>query len=277
MSMSGAPDPLYVAARRVLLDALDGIRDHLDALVLVGAQAVYMHAQGIDIGIAPMTTDGDLAIDPTRLGPEPLLEVALAEAGLSRQRDVVGIWQKSIDVEGTSRPIQVDLLVPDSIGGPGRRGARLPPHAKNIARKVIGLEGALVDRDLHLITALDANDSRSVEMAVAGPAALIVAKVHKIQERVNDRDRLTDKDALDVYRLLRAVPTAELTRRFRGLREDPLSRAVAEQALQGLPGLFGARRRPGVLMATRATGAFEASETVAASLVTLTDDLLKEL
>jgi hypothetical protein len=30
-------------------------------------------------------------------------------------------------------------------------------------------------------------------------------------------------------------------------------------------------------MATRATGAFEASETVAASLVTLTDDLLKEL
>ena len=34
-------DELYVLARRVLLDALDAIGPHRDAIVLVGAQAVY--------------------------------------------------------------------------------------------------------------------------------------------------------------------------------------------------------------------------------------------
>jgi hypothetical protein len=42
--MPGDPDPLYVAARRVLLDALEAIKPHLSALVLVGAQAVYLAA-----------------------------------------------------------------------------------------------------------------------------------------------------------------------------------------------------------------------------------------
>lgn len=39
--MPGAPDPLYVRARRVLLDALDALGDQRRAVVLVGAQAVY--------------------------------------------------------------------------------------------------------------------------------------------------------------------------------------------------------------------------------------------
>ncbi len=34
-----APDPNYVAARTVLLDALDALVDHREALVVVGAQA----------------------------------------------------------------------------------------------------------------------------------------------------------------------------------------------------------------------------------------------
>jgi hypothetical protein len=32
--------PEYVTARRVLLDALSALQDHLDSLILVGAQAV---------------------------------------------------------------------------------------------------------------------------------------------------------------------------------------------------------------------------------------------
>lgn len=47
--MLGAPDPLYVAARRVLLDALTALREHRDAIVLVGAQAVYIHAGDADL------------------------------------------------------------------------------------------------------------------------------------------------------------------------------------------------------------------------------------
>ena len=41
--MSGGPDPLYVRARNALLDAADALVEQLDAVVLVGAQAIYLH------------------------------------------------------------------------------------------------------------------------------------------------------------------------------------------------------------------------------------------
>lgn len=56
--------PEYVAARRVLLDALAALEGHLDNLILVGAQAVYHHAGDADLNIPLMTTDGDLALSP---------------------------------------------------------------------------------------------------------------------------------------------------------------------------------------------------------------------
>lgn len=37
-------DELYVLARRVLLDALEALGVHRDVCVLVGAQAIYLHA-----------------------------------------------------------------------------------------------------------------------------------------------------------------------------------------------------------------------------------------
>jgi hypothetical protein len=270
-------DPLYVAARRALLDALEALTDHLDAHVLVGAQAVYVHAGEADLAVAPATTDGDLAIDPQRLGAAPILDDAMAAAGFTRQHDIAGIWQRPVDVGGTIRTVQVDLLVPDSLGGPGRRGARIPPHGNRVARKVVGLEGALIDRDPHPITAFDATDERAFRMAVAGPAALIVAKVHKISQRVDDADRRNDKDALDVYRLLRATSTEDLARRFRLLRNDPVSRPVSEQALELLAALFESSRRSGTQMAIRAAGPLELGGTIAASLGELTADLLRLL
>ena len=42
-------EPLYVAAREVLLDALDALGEQREALILAGAQAIYIHtgaAQG---------------------------------------------------------------------------------------------------------------------------------------------------------------------------------------------------------------------------------------
>ena len=62
-----------------------------------------------------------------------------------------------------------------------------------------------------------------------------MAKVHKITERTHDADRRTDKDALDVYRLLRAVPTGDLARRFRTLRANPISAAVTGKIEQVRP------------------------------------------
>jgi hypothetical protein len=162
--MPGAPDPLYAAARGVLLDALEALRAHITSLVLVGAQAVYLHTGEADVAVAPYTTDGDLALDPRRLGPEPLLQEALTAAGFVQQPNVVGIWQRSVLVAGMPTPVAVDLLVPDSLGGPGRRGARMPPHGPHVARKVVGLEATLVDNDRREITALEPTDGRRIEL-----------------------------------------------------------------------------------------------------------------
>ena len=50
--MSGGPDPLYVRARSALLDAVDALAEQLDAVVLVGAQAVYLHTGDADFATA---------------------------------------------------------------------------------------------------------------------------------------------------------------------------------------------------------------------------------
>ena len=68
--MSGAPNPLYVRARRALLDALDALEPHLDAIVLVGAQAVYLHTADTELAVAEYTTHADLAVAPCRLATD---------------------------------------------------------------------------------------------------------------------------------------------------------------------------------------------------------------
>ncbi len=77
------PDPEYVLARRVLLDALEALGDQRDAVVLVGAQAIYLHTGDADLAVAPYTTDGDLALDPSRLMEDPKLAEAFRGAGFS--------------------------------------------------------------------------------------------------------------------------------------------------------------------------------------------------
>ncbi len=99
-------------------------------------------------------------------------------------------------------------MVPEALAGPGTRGARLGAHGKRAARRAKGLEAALVDRERRTVVALPPTDERSREIWIAGPAALVVAKLHKIGERVGAQDRARDNDALDLYRLLQVVPTS---------------------------------------------------------------------
>jgi hypothetical protein len=275
--MPGVPDPLYVAARRVLLDALDALGPLRRALVLVGAQAVYCHAGEADLATAPYTTDGDIAVDPSLLDSNPRIEQALGGAGFVADPDLVGAWLTSIDVEGFPRTVEVDLLVPDSVAGAGRRAARIPPHGGRVARKAVGLEGALVDKDPHVLTAFEASDERRIEVDVAGPAGLIVAKVHKIYERESTASRLENKDALDIYRLLRAVETTELAVRFARLEKDPISSATTAVAIREFARLFGSVRAPGCSMAVDAAGPAEDGEILAASYAALAIDLLDEI
>lgn len=275
--MPGAPNPLYVAARRVLLDALTALDAHRDAIVLVGAQAVYVHASEADFAIAPFTTDADLAIDPRLLANEPLVEIVMGNAGFRPAKNAIGSWETTVEVEGFPTVVMVDLLVPGTLGGPGRRRARIPPHAHHTARKVAGLEGALVDRDMQTILSLDPADDRVYRIRVAGPAALIVAKVHKIGDRADDNDRLSDKDALDVLRLLRASTTESLVERFARLLRTDVSRTATERAIAALPALFGSARSVGSRMAARAVGHTDLGETTAASIASLAADLISGL
>ncbi len=80
---------------------------------------------------------------------------------------------------------------------------------------------------------------------MAGPAALLVAKAHKIQERVGVKTRERSKDAYDVYRLLRGFHTSVLEDRFRLLLSDPSARGVTEEALRILKELFVDKGAPG--------------------------------
>ena len=91
-------DPRYVAARRVLLDALFALAAHNRALIVAGAQAIYLRTGGADltITVAPYTTDGDLALDPRNLGDDPELETAMMKADRALRPHDDGLIQPGI-------------------------------------------------------------------------------------------------------------------------------------------------------------------------------------
>lgn len=171
----------------------------------------------------------------------------------------------------------MDLLVPDSVSpGKGRRAARLEGHDPRAARKVVGLEGALVDVNRMEIGALAEGDERVFNVQVAGPAALLVAKLLKIHDRL-ETSRHSDKDALDIARLLRGVETASLAERMRRLLADQRSQAVAKAALELLESLFGRRTAEGIEMAVRSAGGLVDADELALSCELLALDLLDAL
>lgn len=265
--ISGAPEREYVLARRVLLDALDALGGHRDACVLVGAQAVYFHTGPSEIAVPEHTTDADLAIDPRLLDASPLLGPTLIAAGF-RASGRPGTWLGDEDVE-------VDLMVPSTLGGGGRRGARIPPHDNNAARKAKGLEAAVEDWAPHRVVSLEPDrDARIHVIRVAGPAALLVAKLHKIADRVGDADRSQDKDALDVLRLLQAVPTQVLATSMQRLLTADVCATVVVEAIGHFEQLFATGKPLGTEMAVRASVALADAATIRASCAFLADELL---
>jgi hypothetical protein len=98
----------YVAARTVLLDALDALLPHRPALVVVGAQAVYARTGSAGLTVAPYTTDGDVAVNPQLLGDDPLLESVMRSADFDLQTNAgggvePGTWVKETVVDGMFR------------------------------------------------------------------------------------------------------------------------------------------------------------------------------
>ena len=106
-------DELYVLARRVLLDALEALGPHRSAVVLAGAQAVYLRVGEADLAVAPFTTDGDLVLEPGVLEERPPLEEVLRGAGFQPSSgDSVGIWVTHRPLGAGSVSVSADLLVP---------------------------------------------------------------------------------------------------------------------------------------------------------------------
>lgn len=222
--------PEYVAARRVLLDALTALHGHMGSLILVGAQAVYHYTGDADLNVPIMTSDADLAIDVTDLADVPEIGAVLRKADFT-PGDNPGHWIALSHVA-------IDLMVVPHQSGRTRssaRAARLAPHDKHTARIARGLEPALVDNMVMVVASLEPSDTRAIELRVAGPAALLTAKAIKIGERLGqaDRqpDRLKQKDALDAFRLLQAIDTAVLVEGFRRHGHEEHAAAASDEAL----------------------------------------------
>jgi hypothetical protein len=270
MSPTGDAD-LLVAARSALLDALDALSEHRDALVLIGAQAVYLHTGAAPTALAEATKDSDLALDPRVLRDSPLLDDAMRVAGFHRdlQDPQPGSWL-------SPNGIPVDLMVPEALaGGSGRRSVRIPPHGPQVARRATGLEAVMVDHAPMAISALDPDDHRSAEIKVAGPAALLIAKLHKVGERQDHPARLIDKDAHDIYRLLVATDSDTLGRRIVDLCADELAGIVATRAVAYLEQLFASGPDAlGSMMAGRAEQLVGDPAVVSAAAAALASDVV---
>lgn len=273
MSTAGGDD-LLVKARSALLDALEALADHRSSVVVIGAQAIYLHTGAADVALAETTKDSDLALDVRTLGGDPRIEQAMSAAGFHPNPETgqPGSW---VNAHG----VPVDLMVPDSLAGSGgRRGARIPPHDRRATRRAVGLEAAVVDHAAMEITALSDDDPRVFLANVAGPAALLVAKLNKIGERVGQPSRLNDKDAHDIYRLLVAIPTPVLASTISELTVDSLAGDVTRTALELLHELFAAGSAAvGSQMAGRAEQGVGDPAFVAAACSALATDLLAEV
>lgn len=280
MNESGPVRLEYVEARQVLLDALIALQPHIGAIVLIGAQAVYLRTAGRLPTYQPFTTDSDLVVDPSRLADIPLLGDAMVQAGFE-YTGRPGIWARHLQRSGFDGDITVpvDLIVPRSIAAEaGRRGARLPGgHGSSAAQKTTGVEGALVDFDPIEISALELTDARRVAVNVAGPAALTIAKAHKLAERLDTPRRLLPKDAGDVYRLFEATSLDDMATMFARTLVDERSAETARQAITYLRQLFATPRSPGVALAVSALAGVIDEPTVVATITGYTTDLLQDL
>lgn len=262
----------YVAARSVLLDALGALEAHRAALVLIGAQAIYLHTGEVPGTGVATTTDGDIALDADLLSQDPELAVTLKKAHFMPGLNP-GSWV-------AKNGIAVDLMVPLHQSGrtkPNARSARLTGHDSWSARPASGLEAALVDHSPIALTALEPGDTRSITLEVAGPAALLVAKLIKIQERAQQAQanpgRLKTKDAVDVLRLLMAIETTALLAGLARHAQHETAKAVTEKAI----GYLSAQRastEEDLLARLITTQLGEDAKAMVASYQALADDLL---
>lgn len=242
--------PAYARARRTLVAGLQALAPFREAVAVIGAQGVYLQER-VDIG-QPFTMDADIVLDPRRIDLEsgPSIAESLEQAGFVRDvgNGRVGIW--------LNREAGIfDLAVPEAVGGPGRRGARLGIHGDRTAHKVRGIE-ACIERTRE-VDVQTFDGKTSVRARVAAPEALLVAKLHKLHDRVTGSQRLEPKDALDVLRLLLGHPEQEMAEGLYELLRSEIAGQVTLEALEHLERLFGATGATGYELIRTAPNLFQ--------------------
>jgi hypothetical protein len=251
------------AARMALIKGVIALGPHQQSIVVVGGHAVALRTADVPLQVASYTTDGDVAIDPSSLSESPRLDELLEPAGFHKTREV-GQWSCQIQVDGEAFEIPLDLMVPEAVApGSGRRSVELEGQDPLHARRSSGLEACLVDNDYLVLQTLEPGDTEMVTVRVAGAGGLLIAKAYKISDRARNPDRLSDKDAADVYRLL-LIDRADTATRLNRALANPQTSPVTTRGLELLDGLF---RRPdsvGTVMAQRALAGAAEPATVAA-------------
>ena len=259
----------YVTARRVLLDCLELLAAQSEALVLVGAQAIYLQTPALDVGPPAWTTDGDIAIDPDLLFENPDLAEVLQSAGF-RPHTSPGTW---FSPEG----VPIDLMVPSgALPASSRRTAPLQGQSGRTARRTPGLELALHDNNAMELRALDPNDTRVALVKVASLAALVVAKLIKLAERMSDPkpDRILAKDASDVLRMLRYNDAAAIGATLGRFAAEGVGSGTIETAVKFLQSQLALRTSPLVELAVEYHQQFETGAQITTSYQTLARRLL---
>jgi len=118
-----------------------------------------------------------------------------------------------------------------------------------------------------------------MDVEVAGPAALLVAKAHKLHDRLERgrADRVLDKDAGDVVRLLQISRTTQVIATMSTLMADPAAGGVTIDAVGFLDELFGRRGRPGIVLAARSLRLAMAPEAIETLCVAYVGELARAL
>lgn len=205
-------------SRRAILDVVGNVLvPHWESLTLVGAHAVILQTQNLDVSISA-TGDGDLGVTPSLVLEEPTIDALMRAAGFAPRTDArPGLWgrgrRRARDGE-TVWDEQIDLIAGEGLSGNTKAGKRsvaaLSGHGRSVGNTP-GIELAAFDRSI--VTVNDLMDpQRSIQVNVAGHAALICAKAYKLGERLDDGGRrLRDKDAGDLWRILRCADQAAVT------------------------------------------------------------------
>lgn len=236
-------------SRRLIIDTTRALGVHAEAVTVVGAHAVHVWVQ-TKWGEAAMesTRDGDLVIDPVYVAADPKIDAMMLSIGLEPAlKDRPGIYGylAERDLEFSSRTT-IDLLVPEAFAGDAKKGARsarVPGQDRAFAR-TRGLELTIYDRTLVTLHTFD-EPHDSIEVHVAGQPALLIAKAHKVVERMADFDKRPDrvkaKDSGDVALLMMTIePEHALTRMLNGINQDALIAGSVRDGARYLIDLYSA-------------------------------------